>query len=895
MNIRRRCIGSVTFTLALVAMGASQFAQATPDRLTTTREQAISQLSGAVSGQLSSASRTPELYTTVHSQSSTPLLVDNAASSPLSRAQFFLSVYGGLYGVTDAASELRQTRLSRDGNGNTHVHLDQVYQGLPVFGARVVVHMNDAGIIGTNGVFVDGLQGLSTEAKMPVAALRARGLAAARKLHPDAQLSVESSRLMIYRTGLLKGLAGKNFLAYEVMVKGAAGEGVRERLILNANSGGLLNRINEIHSVLNREIYTPTMDAPPVLTEGSALAPADPEFAGDTMGDPASSRVPPIGVPDLLLPLNNLYIFAGGTYTLYKNLFGRDGYDDGATAPEDQVQRSVYLVNENCPNAYWDGTSTNYCPLFDADDVVSHEWSHAYTEYTHGLVYQYQSGALNEAYSDIFGETYDLVNGIEGPLGVTLTEGTTYDNGGSRWVVGEDLSEVAAGLLLRDMWDPDAFPTPSPGSVITSENYYCGTSDNGGVHTNSGVANHAYAMLVDGKEFNGYTIPKIGLIKAAHIYFQAETHHQTPTTNYAQHADALEQSCQELIGEPLNDVFGNVSGDVITAADCDAVHTATLAVEFRGTDEMSVAEKCDYIPVLQPEDSTPALCPSGESAVAVLNEDWESGMPASWTLGKDVTGDTEAPHFVFETSGDLPSPHTGHAAFALDDTGGTCASGGDYSGSHWMDSPAVTVAEDALFLEFSHFMQAEAGYDGGNLKYSINGADFAVVPDAAFTYNGHSGSFSNAPLLEGVPDPTGLTGNNTNPLASQSAWTGSDQGEATGSWGDTIVDLGALGAVAGDSVVFRWEWGNDGCGGNLGWFVDDVQVYSCAVSDGGTTGGSTTGGSTTGGSTTGGSTTGGSTTGGATTGSNGTGGGSLMGLDLLALLAALGWRRRRMR
>ena len=45
--------------------------------------------------------------------------------------------------------------------------------------------------------------------------------------------------------------------------------------------------------------------------------------------------------------------------------------------------------------------------------MVSHEWGHAYTEYTSGLIYQYQSGALNESYSDVWGETLDLINGRE--------------------------------------------------------------------------------------------------------------------------------------------------------------------------------------------------------------------------------------------------------------------------------------------------------------------------------------------------------------------------------------------------------------------------------------------------------------------------------------------------
>ena len=54
--------------------------------------------------------------------------------------------------------------------------------------------------------------------------------------------------------------------------------------------------------------------------------------------------------------------------------------------------------------------TTNYCDGVSSDDVVAHEWGHAYTERTSGLIYQWQPGAMNEAYSDIWGETVDLIN-----------------------------------------------------------------------------------------------------------------------------------------------------------------------------------------------------------------------------------------------------------------------------------------------------------------------------------------------------------------------------------------------------------------------------------------------------------------------------------------------------
>jgi len=852
---------AVLFAAAMTAFGA----HALPARVAQSPTEALQLLTSAAGGTVDKSLRAIDAYSAVHARNGKVLLADNAAELPLVRAKNFLAAYGALQGVTNAVDQLSLARVSRDFAGNTHVHLNQMQNGLAVFGGRLVVHMNNAGVTGVSGVFVPGLESISATPAKSISTLRERGLLASRKLHPKVQnLAIESTRLMYYRTGLLKGVSTqKNFLAYEVMVKGGSDAyPVRERIILNANSGNVLNRIDEIHTIKNREIYTPgqttpdpaglgiSVPIPPTLTEGSPLAPADEPLVLDDR-TATSSRAPLVA--PTLPALANLYYFAGGTYDLYKNLFGREGYNDGAVPGTEQVQKSVYLVNDQCPNAYWNGDSTNYCPAFDGDDVVSHEWSHAYTEFTHGLVYQYQSGALNESYSDIFGEVYDLVNGREGPLGATLTEGDYFKDGGSRWVVGEDLTETAAGALLRDMWDPDDFTinlpgtgipvigfAPSPGSVITSENYYCDAGDNGGVHTNSGVSNHAFAMLVDGRPneiddsvYNNVPVPKIGMTKAVAIYFQAETHYQTPTTNFPQHADALDASCQDLIGATLHDVTGAVSAEKITQADCDAVKQAALAVEFRNTPTMTVEEKCGYAKVLQPEASTPALCGTGLFVFPTFKETWEGGaIPTGWAQSKNISGDYDSPTFVYSISAELPAPHSGKALFAANDGDGTCMAGGDASGSIRMDSPEITVPDDASFLSFTHFMQSEAGFDGGNLKFSVNGGDFAIVPAAAFTYNGHSGAFTDAPLLPGVPDPVGIpgNGNNTSPLAGEVAWTGADQGEATGSWGTTVVNIALLANAPkkGDKVKFRWEFGQDGCGGNLGWFIDDTQVFYCS-------------------------------------------------------------------
>ena len=125
----------------------------------------------------------------------------------------------------------------------------------------------------------------------------------------------------------------------------------------------------------------------------------------------------------------------GMSYWFFRDTFGRDSYDGAG--------HSMTTVNNdgriNCPNANWNGVTTNYCNGVTSDDVVAHEWGHAYTEYTSDLIYQWQSGALNESYSDVWGETVDLINGAqdegEGDITAKRPDGlcSTHTPGAARW------------------------------------------------------------------------------------------------------------------------------------------------------------------------------------------------------------------------------------------------------------------------------------------------------------------------------------------------------------------------------------------------------------------------------------------------------------------------------
>jgi bacillolysin len=148
-----------------------------------------------------------------------------------------------------------------------------------------------------------------------------------------------------------------------------------------------------------------------------------------------------------------------------------------------QGMRSSVHVGRNYNNAGWNGTQMIYGDgdgisflEFSGDlDVVGHELSHGVTEATSNLVYQNESGALNEAFSDIMGTAIE------------------FYYGSGNWTIGEDITPGANGL--RNMANPNEDGDPSHYA-----DRYTGTGDNGGVHINSGIANHWFYLLVNGGE-----------------------------------------------------------------------------------------------------------------------------------------------------------------------------------------------------------------------------------------------------------------------------------------------------------------------------------------------------------------------------------------------------------
>ncbi len=243
--------------------------------------------------------------------------------------------------------------------------------------------------------------------------------------------------------------------------------------------------------------------------------------------------------------------FAAQEFLKYlKAKYNRNSLDDKGL-----VLLSNVHVNDNYVNAYWDGTSMNYgdgdgknaSELVDKD-VGSHEPTHGLTESTSGLVYSGESGALNEAGSDILGSagfSWYLRGG-----------GDAIPND---FLIGEDCwTPSIPGDALRYMNDP--MKDKEPGSDLYSrDNYktrYQGSFDNGGVHLNSGIANNYFFLLCQGgtNRSSGMKVEKgIGMEKALQIYFRAHTIYFTPNETFAQARDAMLKAAADLYGPSSNE------------------------------------------------------------------------------------------------------------------------------------------------------------------------------------------------------------------------------------------------------------------------------------------------------------------------------------------------------
>ena len=389
-------------------------------------------------------------------------LLPKERAQPQGKAKGFLKQFGGVLGVADADSDLEQIGSSTDALGMTHVTYEQRYDGLPVYGGILKAHVDAAGnLTAVNGTIVPAID-LATDPRLSAAQASARAIATVVADPPVGaddvpaklaarDLRAESNELLVYRTGLVKGEAGgTNELVYEVVVTNGAN--VRDAVFVHAMTGKVINRYTLVENALFRRLFESNPNpASQVWQEG------DP-FPGALNGDQ-----------------QNIVNFSGHSYNHFFNAFGRDSYD--ALGAELQSVNNDPTIA--CPNANWNGATTNYCNGVTSDDVVAHEWGHAYTQYTHDLIYQWQPGALNESYSDIWGETVDMINGVgtDSP-GAVRTVGSCSAFSGPRVVVINSPASIAQTCPAQTAtFGPPVMGTGITGDVVLADDGIAPGSD----------------------------------------------------------------------------------------------------------------------------------------------------------------------------------------------------------------------------------------------------------------------------------------------------------------------------------------------------------------------------------------------------------------------------------
>lgn len=190
--------------------------------------------------------------------------------------------------------------------------------------------------------------------------------------------------------------------------------------------------------------------------------------------------------------------------------------------------------------SFYIGVDDGYSPL----DIIGHEFTHGVTQNngSSGLTYQGESGALNESFSDIFGEAIE-----------NDATGTTHD-----FRHGWDRNDGAAiHFPNRDLSDPNSHSQPD---TYGGTHWQTGSSDNGGVHTNSGVQNFMFYLLCQGgsgSNDNGtnYSVTGIGIVKAYKIAYRALTSgYYTSSSTYADSRRAWIHAAADLFGNCSNEV-----------------------------------------------------------------------------------------------------------------------------------------------------------------------------------------------------------------------------------------------------------------------------------------------------------------------------------------------------
>lgn len=487
----------------------------------------------------------------------------------------FHTTWKSITKLTNPKQELKITNNFTDELGIANIKAQQYYKGIKVHGAESYVHI---------GLGKDVYNGFIYKFKQDVDTIPSLGETDALRIvndHLAAKTAVKEltnvqKEILNYGQPNIELVIYEGALAYDITVRPNFLE--EWKYIVDAEDGAIVTYFNNTHSdgpatasaldlnnvlrtidtylengtyyMINtsENMYNANSQEGIIYTfDANNTSTVDLEYTNITSANNTWSN--PTAV--------SAHYSAQAMYSYLENTFGRNSINGQGG----NIISFINVANEDgtsMENAFWNGQAAFYgnggsafLPLAGALDVISHELGHGVVSNTANLEYYGQSGAINESYADIFGVMVDRDD----------------------WLIGEDVTRTSYSPsgALRNMEDPhnlggslnDHFWQPKHVSEM-----YLGSEDNGGVHINSGIPNHAYYLFATA----------VSKEKAEQVFYRALTNYLTSKSQFIDLRIAVVQSAKDLYGE--------------NSAEAEAVGNAFDAVGIY--DEESIEYVHDY-------------------------------------------------------------------------------------------------------------------------------------------------------------------------------------------------------------------------------------------------------------------------------------------------------------
>jgi vibriolysin len=453
--------------------------------------------------------------------------------------------------------------INRGKDGRDHVRLDQVYDGIKVWGADVVVHADQKALRGVDGVVAKAIDSqLVTTPKLDAG----KAIAIAKGLYvagvPDRSVALGYSReaaelVIVPRADGTARLAWHTKFFTELQA--GRDPGLWNNLIA-ADNGEVLESWNGIHTLSQASgpggnpkvtrVWTEALDVEPATGTNFQMNTARLVTVNMNNSQSGNGTIvvgPLVGIGDA--PINDAHGFAELTLNMLTDWFGHNSIDDNGF-----IIRSRVHYGSNYENAFWDGAQMTYgdgaslfYPLSGDPDVVGHEIMHGFTEFHSNLIYSGQSGGNNESFSDIAG---------------TLTE-FFHEGAAADFDLGGDIFR-APNAALRYMCDP-----PRDGDSIDHvDDYFSGLD----VHYSSGIMNKAFCRSVKrlstGGDPEGAASVE-GARRAGVAWYAANSDYWTASSNFRQACNGIMQAATALGFTETELGYIRTSWDEVGVINCD--------------------------------------------------------------------------------------------------------------------------------------------------------------------------------------------------------------------------------------------------------------------------------------------------------------------------------------